>query len=152
MGWNIVSCKNSVTLVTAKTIKLLYCARTRTREEMDYRSFHNSHSLCSMRDFLEFIFTSRGGKWPVVLWKVTCRFMESDVLFYRKWRIVLWKVMCCFIENDVLFYGKWRVVLWKTTYCFMKIDPSFYGKRPVVLWKVTRRFMESDLSFYGYRP
>ncbi len=38
----------SVTLVTAKMIKLLYCARTRTREEdgFDYFSNFKFFSLC----------------------------------------------------------------------------------------------------------
>ena len=45
-------------------------------------------------------------KQPVVWGKVTCCFIESDVLFYRKWRVVLLKVTCCFIESDVLFYRK----------------------------------------------
>ena len=34
-----------VTLVTAKTIKLLLCACTRAREEGGYRYFYNSNSL-----------------------------------------------------------------------------------------------------------
>ena len=34
-----------VTLVTAKTIRLLLCACTRAREEGGYRYFYNSNSL-----------------------------------------------------------------------------------------------------------
>ena len=40
--------------------------------------------------------TSSSPKLRVVLLKTTCRFVESDVLFYRKQRVVLWKVTCCF--------------------------------------------------------
>ena len=43
--------------------------------------------------------------------KTTCRFMESDVSFYRKQRVDLQKTSCHFIENIVSFCGKWRVVL-----------------------------------------
>ena len=36
--------------------------------------------------------------------KTTCRFMESDVSFYRKQRVVLWKVTGCFrFEVEKLF-------------------------------------------------
>ena len=38
--------------------------------------------------------------------------MESDVSFYRKQRVVLWKVTCCFVENNVLFWiGGRKIVL-----------------------------------------
>ena len=33
--------RNGVTLVTAKMQKLLYCVRTRAREEVEYRLFYN---------------------------------------------------------------------------------------------------------------
>ncbi len=39
-------------------------------------------------------------KRPVVLWKVTCRFMKSDPSFYEKQPVVLWKVTRCFSCND----------------------------------------------------
>ena len=38
--------------------------------------------------------------------------MENNVSFYRKQRIVLWKVTCRFIGNNVLFWiGGRKVVL-----------------------------------------
>ena len=69
---------NPVTLVTAKTIKLLLCVRARTREKHDYRTFYTFPSYYCDDE-----------QRAVVLWKVTCRFMESDVSFYEKWRVVL---------------------------------------------------------------
>ena len=64
---------NPVTLVTAKTIKLLLCVRTRTREKGDYRTFY----------IFPFYYCEDEQR-SVVLWKVTCRFMKSDVSFYGK--------------------------------------------------------------------
>ena len=36
--------------------------------------------------------------------------IKNNPSFYRKWRVVLWKTTCCFIESDVLFCAKWAVV------------------------------------------
>ena len=53
---------------------------------------------------VEFVFASASAS------ETTRRFVENNVLFYRKWRVVLWKTTCCFIENNVLFCAKWAVV------------------------------------------
>ena len=47
--------------------------------------------------------TSSSPKRRIVLWKVTCRFIENNVSFYRKRRIVLLKTTCRFVESDGLF-------------------------------------------------
>ena len=67
--------------------------------------------------------------------KTTCRFMESDVSFYRKPRVVLLKTTCRFIENIVSFCGKWRVVLdWRSKSCFEDgVLGIFWGR--VAAWK-----------------
>ena len=46
---------------------------------------------------VEFVFAAAGAS------KTTRRFIESDVLFYRKWRVVLWKTTCCFVESEPSF-------------------------------------------------
>ena len=112
-----------MTLVTAKRQKLLWCVYMRARESGYFTTFLHFvtcgwcvlNFCCSV----EFVFAAAGAS------KTTRRFVESDVLFYRKWRVVLWKTTCCFIESDVLFYRKWRVVLWKTTCCFVQSELSF---------------------------
>ena len=42
--------------------------------------------------------------------KMTCCFLQSDVLFSSKRRVVFIKTTCCFHQNDVLFSLKRRVV------------------------------------------
>ena len=39
--------RNGVTLVTAKMQKLLYCVRTRAREEVEYRLFYSLNFVIS---------------------------------------------------------------------------------------------------------
>ena len=39
--------RKGVTLVTAKMQKLLYCVRTRAREEVEYRLFYNLNFVIS---------------------------------------------------------------------------------------------------------
>ena len=60
---------------------------------------------------------------------------KNDASFYRKWRVVLWKVTCRFIENNVSFCGKWRVVLdWRSKSSFEDgVLGSFWGG--VAVWK-----------------
>ena len=36
---------------------------------------------------------------------------KNDGLFYRNRRVVLLKMTCCFIENDVLFFGENGIVV-----------------------------------------
>ena len=63
--------------------------------------------------------TSSSPKRRIVLWKVTCRFIENDVSFYRKQRVVLWKVTYRFMENNVSFCWKQRVVFdWRSKSSF----------------------------------
>ena len=131
------------------------CAYARVRRG-EFLFFHNSKynlvscSICVAR-ICQLMIRSVPQKRPIVLWKVTCRFMKSDVSFYGKWRVVLWEMTCCFMRNDVLFYEKRRVVLWETTCCFMRNDVLFYEKWRVVLWETTCCFMRNDVLFYEKR-
>ena len=105
---------------------LLVCAYARAWEEGNSCFFHNpkynlvSSSICVAR-IGQLMLRNVPQKRPIVLWKVTCRFMGNDVSFYGKWRVVLWEMTCCFMRNDVLFYEKRRVVLWEMTCCLCKI-------------------------------
>ena len=79
-----------MTLVTAKTIKLLLCARTRAREKEDYRYFHS----CKCQSLILYsrwsATPSEGGlKQPVTFVKMTRRFSENNPLF----RDVRWGVL-----------------------------------------------------------
>ena len=77
-------CCRTVTLVTAKTIKLLLYART--REDFCVLSYCCSRigfSACSKRTSPSFY-----EKQVVVLWKVTRRFVKNKPSFYEKWYIV----------------------------------------------------------------
>ena len=110
------------------------CARVRVGISLLFYTSWRADDVCSISvaQLSLFLLQRVPQKQPVVLWKVTCCFIESDVLFYRKWRVVLWKTTCCFIESDVLFYRKWRVVLWKTTCCFIENNVLFCAKWAVV--------------------
>ena len=47
--------------------------------------------------------------------------MESDVSFYRKQRVVLLKTTCRFVESDGLFWiGERKVVLWMVFRCVFR--------------------------------
>ena len=130
MSWNIIFYERTVTLVTAKSVKLLLCVRVRARaREGCYSFFIIRFSIVP---------TPLQGKnfQPVVWWKTTRRFM---------------KVTCRSMKSDPLFYEMWPVVLWKATRRFMKSDPSFYEmcpvifeKRPVVLWNNKRRCCKNE--------
>ena len=84
------------------------CARVRVGISLLFYTSWRADDVCSISvaQLSLFLLQRVPQKQPVVLWKVTCCFIESDVLFYRKWRVVLWKTTCCFIESDVLFYRK----------------------------------------------
>ena len=100
--WLLVVWKWSVTLVTAKMWNLLLvCAYARAWVEgvivfLQFKippcktldrgcaNLSVDDSKCSSKNDSSFC-----EKWPVVLWKVTCRFMKSDPSFYEKWPVVL---------------------------------------------------------------
>ena len=87
-----------MTLVTAKKTKSLYCVRTRVREGRVLRSADWSirkdllskelqiHFSINNNALRLFFFNRR-----VVLWKVTCRFWENNVLFFFNRRVVLFE-------------------------------------------------------------
>ena len=77
------------------------CSYARVYERSRTRSFvfccHKCHSGWNRKYF--------------IIPKTTCRFMESDVSFYRKQRVVLLKTTCRFVESDGLFWGGDRKVV-----------------------------------------
>ena len=102
--------------MTAKMIKLLLCARTRTRERGDYRTFHY---------------------WFFQLLQC-CAFHRQ----YNKQAVVLYKTSRCFVQNEPSFCVKRVVVFGKTSRCFVQNEPLFCVKRAVVLCKMSRRFTQ----------
>ena len=96
-----------MTLVTAKKTKSLYCVRTRAREGRVLRSADWSirkdllskelqiHFSINNNALRLFFFNRR-----VVLWKVTCRFEESDVSFLGKQRVVFLQPTCRFVRKN----------------------------------------------------
>ena len=69
--------KKPVTLVTAKSVKLLLCARTRTRERRNYRTFYNSFFYCCKGCAFRRLYNKRF----VVLSKTTCRLSRTTRRF-----------------------------------------------------------------------
>ena len=163
--------ERTVTLVTAKSVKLLLCVRVHARaREGCYSFFIIRFSIVP---------TPLQGKnfQPVIWWKTTCRSMKSDLSFYEKrpvifekWPVVLWKetrhfwkVTCRFMKSDLSFYEKWPVGFWKATRhfwkttcrfiknkpSFLKSDPSFYEKQAVILCETSLRFFTKIVGIYN---
>lgn len=163
--WNIMWYLCSVTLVTAKKTKSLYCVRTRAREGRVLRSADWSirkdllskelqiHFSINNNALRLFFFNRR-----VVLWKVTCRFEESDVSFLGKQRVVFLQPTCRFVRKNSkcdfagCYYGL-ITALYFQNQCVKRLSVflgsnyvHFQNRSAKKEWIVTLRFLKYKLT------